>query len=290
MISRHNSMPPGTSGTGGGKPSPYPAKARPHDREAASAGIGGPPKRRESMSGMGNNLRSHHPAGLGRSVAKSSTSAYNSPPQPQSLPREDPRRPVYRRGSLGTAAAATADATQRAAGPTVFPTNRGYAAQEMTPSPLSPSSSQGSSLLASLQSPSPGQAAQNPLIVRIVHRAHSVSTNRRGQPQNSASPKSATGMDIGSPTTGDIRDIVGSPSRPSVIYAFAEKRSGIGGSASGKQVMQERPGLGGKYGKDWMADRPSGIGSSAPQDSHPESGLSKVLKSLSFGRKGEGRQ
>ncbi|KAJ2723439.1 hypothetical protein GGI07_002641 [Coemansia sp. Benny D115] len=56
-----------------GKPSPYSPKAHPDtsiDTRSTRAGIGGPPKRRESLSGIGNNLRSGNPAALGRSVGK----------------------------------------------------------------------------------------------------------------------------------------------------------------------------------------------------------------------------
>ncbi|KAJ2333636.1 hypothetical protein GGI00_002235 [Coemansia sp. RSA 2681] len=269
MLTRQNSAP------AAGKPSPYTAKAQPHSGEAVRAGIGGPPKHRESMSGMGNNLRSHHPAGLGRSVARSSTLIQNLPPPPlqRALSSEADSRPVYRRGSLGTAAAATADASQHVAGSTVFPTNRGHLAQSMSPPPP------------------PGQTAQPPPNVRIVHRAHSLSADRRTNNPHSPTRVGSAGLDIGSPATGDIVDILGSPSRPSVIYAPARRGSGIGGGTSSKQAMQERPGLGGKYGKDWMADRPSGIGAPAPQNNnHPESGISKVLRSLSISRKEKGAE
>ncbi|KAJ2862445.1 hypothetical protein GGH94_004271 [Coemansia aciculifera] len=274
-LTRQNSVPAKPAG----KPSPYTAKVQPDDSKAVQAGIGGPPKRRESLSGMGNNLRSHHHAGLGRSVAKSSNIIQSSPPPPlQSPPRENPH-PVHRRGSVGTASAITSDASQRAAGHTVFPTNRGYATQAISrPFP-------GLALPANSQSPPPvGQIAQSPLRVRVVHRARSVSEDRRASPQSSPSPTSA-GLDIGSPGTGHVVDIVGSPSRPSVIYASADRGSNIGGGTGSKQAMQEKFGMGGKHGKDWMADRPSGIGAPAPQDMHPESGLSKILRSLSISRK-----
>ncbi|KAJ2085082.1 hypothetical protein GGI16_006879 [Coemansia sp. S142-1] len=275
-LTRQNSVPSKSAG----KPSPYTAKVQPDDSKTAQAGIGGPPKRRESLSGIGNNLRSHHHAGLGRSVSKSSNIIQSSPPSPppQSPPREDPY-PVRRRGSVGTASAVTSDASRRAAGHTVFPTNRGYPAQAiLRPSP-------GLKKQANTQSPPPvSQIAQSPLRVRVVHRARSVSGDRRTSPQSSPSPTSA-GLYIGSPDTGQVVDIVGSPSRPSVIYASVDRGSNIGGSAGGKQAMQEKFGLGGKHGKDWMADRPSGIGAPAPQDLHPESGLSKILRSLSISRK-----
>ncbi|KAJ1824768.1 hypothetical protein LPJ60_000522 [Coemansia sp. RSA 2675] len=276
LLSRQNSAPVKSAG----KPSPYTAKAETGGKKEVRAAIGGPPKRRESLSGMGNNLRSHHHAGLGRSVTKSpKTIPSPRPPPLQSPPRDGPY-PVHRRGSVGTASAVTSDASQRAAGPTVFPTNPGYTAKAFSrPSP-------GLASQESSQSPPPAAArtAQSPLRVHIVHRAHSASVDRRVSPQSAPSPTSA-GLDIGSPETGPIVDIVGSPSRPFVVYASADKSSNIGGSSGGKQAMLEKPGLGGTQGKSWMADRPSSIGAPAPHDLHPESGLTKVLKSLSIGRK-----
>ncbi|KAJ2816554.1 hypothetical protein GGI24_005692 [Coemansia furcata] len=271
-FTRQNSAPAESAG----KPSPYTPKVQPNDSKAVRAGIGGPPKRRESLSGMGNNLRSHHHAGLGRSVAKSSNIIQSAPSTPlHSPPRED-AYPVHRRESVGAASAATSDALQHEASPTVFPTNRDYAAQAISrPSP-------GRILPAKSQSPL--SVNQSPPTVRVVHRSQSVSGGRHVNSQGMPSSTSA-GLDIGSPRTGHVVDIVGSPSRPSVVYAFADRHSNIGGSASGKKAMQETFGLGGKHGKDWMADRPSSIGAPAHRDLHPESGLTKIFKSLNLGRK-----
>ncbi|KAJ2492000.1 hypothetical protein IWW37_001853 [Coemansia sp. RSA 2050] len=276
-LARQNSAPVEPTG----KPSPYTTRAETGDRKAARAAIGGPPKRRESLSGMGNNLRSHHHAGLGRSVAKSPNTIQSPHPPPLQSPPRDGSHPVHRRGSVGTASAVTSDASRCAAGPTVFPTNQGHTAVAAISRP-----SPGLASSANSQSPPPAvvQTAQSPTRVCIVHRAHSVSDDRRANPQGSPSPANA-GLDIGSPEAGPIVDIIGSPSRPSIVYASADKSSFIGGSAGGKQTMQEKPGLGGMHGKNWMADRPSSIGAPAPQDLHPESGLSKILKSLSIGRK-----
>ncbi|KAJ2217732.1 hypothetical protein EV179_000217 [Coemansia sp. RSA 487] len=81
-------------------------------------------------------------------------------------------------------------------------------------------------------------------------------------------------------TSGKIVDVVGSLNNPSILYAPVRKNSHIGGADKGKTTMQQCHGIGGAFGKDWMADRPSGIGASVPQNSHPETGISKALKAL----------
>ncbi|KAJ2682591.1 hypothetical protein IWW39_005935, partial [Coemansia spiralis] len=85
LLSRQNSAPVKSTG----KPSPYTARAETGGKKEVRAAIGGPPKRRESLSGMGNNLRSHHHAGLGRSVTKSPKAIPSPHPPPlQSPPRD----------------------------------------------------------------------------------------------------------------------------------------------------------------------------------------------------------
>ncbi|KAJ2842940.1 hypothetical protein IWW36_005730, partial [Coemansia brasiliensis] len=132
-----------------GKPSPYVRKemARSQDdTDMVSSGIGGPPKRRESMSGIGNNLRSHQHAGLGRAVGKSlskdqapsditnllrrASAQDNSRRQSAGLPAmqiSDEVQPhIQRRGSSSTSSTVTADASAFTAGQTIFPTNPNF--------------------------------------------------------------------------------------------------------------------------------------------------------------------
>ncbi|KAJ2352108.1 hypothetical protein GGF43_003842 [Coemansia sp. RSA 2618] len=111
------------------------------------------------------------------------------------------------------------------------------------------------------------------------------SESRHVQGDVSCSSRSPSiNMTIGSPTTGEVVDVVGSYSHPSVVYAAERRPSKIGGAKEGKITMQGKSGLGGKYGKEWMADRPSNLGAPAPQGGHPESGLSKLFKSLKIGK------
>ncbi|KAJ1906891.1 hypothetical protein LPJ81_001091 [Coemansia sp. IMI 209127] len=87
-------------------------------------------------------------------------------------------------------------------------------------------------------------------------------------------------MTVGSPRSGKVVDVVGSFTNPSIVYAPVRKNSKIGGAEKGKATMQHSHGIGGSFGKDWMADRPSGIGAAVAHDAHPESGISKALKTL----------
>ncbi|KAJ1999111.1 hypothetical protein H4R26_005195 [Coemansia thaxteri] len=219
------------------------------------------------MSGLGNNLRSHHPAGLGRSVTRSASPTRPTRSQniadmlPLEPASEAAARTLHRRGSVSTAATATVDASQRTAGFTIFPTNRGSALNVITRFPQS----------ANVNS------------LPLADRTSSPLSGRQAEARRPPSLTS-TGMEVGSSASGDIVDIVGSPSRPSVVYASVSKGSGIGGGSGGKQAMQEKPGLGGKYGKHWMAGRPSSIGAPAPHDLHPESGLVRLIRSLNINR------
>ncbi|KAJ2786372.1 hypothetical protein GGI15_001580 [Coemansia interrupta] len=313
-LTRHQSISGGV-----GKPSPYSPKVQGDlgdSTRAGRAGIGGPVKRRESMSGIGNNLRSHKPAGLGRSVGKipvqqqvhsseyRPTEDQQQPsglsnllrgqsrgaptltnpfsPAPVAAPADDAGAlpPMQRRGSSGTSSTVAADTSKRDAGPTVFPTNRGYAPRSFAETSRHPLQRRATSIsvryagprdrhssspqsqaagisqaMGATQSPAAisnidSQGAGNsPLNVRVVHRSHSVShRDRNNSLRSPRSPLMPTtmGMAIGSPQGGDIIDIVGSPARPSVVFAQKHRSSGIGGSYEGKSLMQERVGLGGK--------------------------------------------
>ncbi|KAJ1964073.1 hypothetical protein GGI12_001664 [Dipsacomyces acuminosporus] len=314
-----------------GKPSPYAPKMQAEDPGARKSylGIGGPAKRCESLSGIGNNLRSHKHAGLGRSVGKAAQDQEQSPSglskllrraggrsftaQPTHAPTTGPPSPfpaviiatectgtVRRRGSNSTAAATIADSSASTAGPTVFPTNSACTAS--SPPKLGHRNSitvrysnekaptQAPSALAPASPPviqpvltRSGSLPSSPQTVRIVRKsvsgAHTLTSAR-----NPTSPRSS--VSIGSPTTNTIVDVVGSPRRPSIIYMPIDKLSGIGGVDAGKAKMNDKAsGIGGHTGKDWMADRPSGMGSPVPQNSLPPSGLGRAIKSLAIGRK-----
>ncbi|KAJ1812428.1 hypothetical protein LPJ56_005506 [Coemansia sp. RSA 2599] len=361
------------------KPSPYSPRLKTNQADEtrnSRSGIGGPVKRRESMSGIGNNLRSNNPAGLGRAVGKMPVQqeivGAGQQQQPQSQPQQQQQQrpsglsnllrrassrrqtadaapftnpfsealnqetrtspdtraetaPMQRRGSASSASTAAADTSLHVAGPTVFPTNRGYAPMSYTEATevasaqarprrattisvrypdrrgvasRSPATATAAATSYRVGTAVPqregsggepaGSSGNHPLNVRILHRSHSVS--HRDKCAGSWSARSpltplTMGMSIGSPRGGDIVDIVGSPAKPSVIFAPIHRSSGIGGSAEGKSLMHERVGLGGKQGKDWMADRPSSLGEPAPQNMHPESGLTKILKSLNLSAK-----
>ncbi|KAJ1869834.1 hypothetical protein LPJ57_005459 [Coemansia sp. RSA 486] len=358
-----------------GKPSPYSSKVRTNQADktrASSSCIGGPVKRRESMSGIGNNLRSNNPAGLGRAVGKMpvqqkiigteerqqqqdqgeqeqqqqrpsglsnlfrrvSNRGQNvdaapfrdpfadNPNQEISVPLSNAAAetvPMQRRGSASSSSTVAADTSRHVAGATVFPTNRGYAPRSYTEAPEAMSAqafprrattisvrytnrrdgtSRSPAAVATVRrlgstapqdsSGEPSGSQGNPLNVRVLHRSHSVS--HRDKCASSWNPRSpltplTMGMSVGSPKAGDIMDIVGSPSKPSVIFAPVHHSSGIGGSVESKSLMHERVGLGGKQGKDWMADRPSNLGEPAPQNQHPGSGLTKIMRSLNISGK-----
>ncbi|KAJ2846486.1 hypothetical protein GGI22_006236 [Coemansia erecta] len=105
--------------------------------------------------------------------------------------------------------------------------------------------------------------------------------NARADRRRSSSNSPADiGMTVGSPKSGKVVDVVGSFTNPSIVYAPVRKDSKIGGAEKGKATMQHSHGIGGSFGKDWMADRPSGIGASVAHDAHPKSGISKALKAL----------
>ncbi|KAJ1996380.1 hypothetical protein GGI25_000444 [Coemansia spiralis] len=328
-------------------PSPYSPKTQTmSDRPAfagSSAGIGGPPKRRESMSGIGNNLRSHNPAGLGRSVGKAqSASPNNAPSGIADLLRRASMgtnaadiinskndnynyklQPAHlrRRGSVGTAAPITANASSHRTDSTVFPMSHAAVSDSLPPlrprrcttiavqyaeddtvspqirstnmrqfsfgpadlSPISPLSlpCAGPDIISA-------RAESLPFDTRVVCEpspttSDSASHNDEhatGSNTNSLNSSVQVSMTFGSPKTGRVIDVVGSPTRPSVVYAPMHRDSRIGGAGKGKATMQQKSGLGGSFGKHWMADRPSGIGSAVPQNAHPDSGISKALKSL----------
>ncbi|KAJ1868197.1 hypothetical protein LPJ78_000325 [Coemansia sp. RSA 989] len=321
-----------------GKPSPYARKetARSQDdADMVNSGIGGPPKRRESMSGIGNNLRSHQHAGLGRAVGRSPPKS-KAPPgltnrlrrasaqdgacqQSPGLPAvqisDEIQHSVQRRGSSGTSSTVTADASAFTAGQTVFPTNPDFTFGSSRPQRrrtvasahyLSPGAAGAHSVRnrhpQNTRSPTPlahaqtmptgglmtlrgscSQALDIPSDANALRRAGTC-TLYAGSPCSPVSPSSIR-MTIGSPNAGEIVDVVGSYSRPSVVYAPVHRQSHIGGSAAGKAEMQTKSGLGGKYGKDWMADRPSNLGAPAPRNEHPESGLKKLFKAFHIGTK-----
>ncbi|KAJ2456343.1 hypothetical protein EV183_000271 [Coemansia sp. RSA 2336] len=321
-----------------GKPSPYERKqlARSQDdADMVSSGIGGPPKRRESMSGIGNNLRSHQHAGLGRAVGRSlpkseapsgltnllrrasaqDDACQQSPGLPAAQISDEIQPSLQRRGSSGTSSTVTADASAFTAGQTVFPTNPNFTfggsqlqrrrtvasarrtspsvagAQAMrarrsqtarTPTPLAHAQTMPTGGLMTLRGLH-SQALDMPSGTHALRRTETC-TSYVGSPCSPVSPSNVR-MTIGSPGTGEIVDVIGSYSRPSVVYAPVRRKSHIGGSAAGKAEMQTKSGLGGKYGKDWMADRPSNLGAPAPRNEHPESGLKKLFKALHIGGK-----
>lgn len=255
----------------GSKPSPYDPKTRILDKDTlryTHSGIGGPLKRRENMSGIGNNLRSHQPAAFGRSVARGEGGALSSDDQQQQSPSitELQRRPPehlarrntipaffshrQRRGSEYTSATTTADAAQTAAIGTVLATN-------------SPPQNQQYVLDRESHHPIAGSTA-------VPVRRHSIAENIGNVSRS-----------IGSPRHGRMLEIVGSPENAFAIYSSVHKEAEIGGGYCGKRTMRERVGLGGSPGKDWMADRPSNIGAPSPQDSYPGSSISRLLRSLS---------
>ncbi|KAI9505046.1 hypothetical protein BX070DRAFT_250927 [Coemansia spiralis] len=313
-------------------PSPYSPKTQTmSDRPAfagSSAGIGGPPKRRESMSGIGNNLRSHNPAGLGRSVGKAQSASPNNAPSGIA--------DLLRRASMGTNAADIINsktititisysrrtcAAEDLTDSTVFPMSHAAVSDSLPPlrprrcttiavqyaeddtvspqirstnmrqfsfgpadlSPISPLSlpCAGPDIISA-------RAESLPFDTRVVCEpspttSDSASHNDEhatGSSTNSLNSSVQVSMTFGSPKTGRVIDVVGSPTRPSVVYAPMHRDSRIGGAGKGKATMQQKSGLGGSFGKHWMADRPSGIGSAVPQNAHPDSGISKALKSL----------
>ncbi|KAJ2502575.1 hypothetical protein GGH96_000979 [Coemansia sp. RSA 1972] len=315
-----------------------------NDVNKVRAGIGGPAKRRESMSGIGNNLRSNNHAGLGRAVGRSvpmdqtpsgltnllrqnsarRASAYIDSDLPFDSDPAEVLPHMQRRGSSNTSSTVTANASSHTAGQTVFPTNPGFTFGTQQP--------QRRRTMASSQHLRPGESGMSPQSYRHplnasssspapLVRVHTISSsgayqfararnrstasparpqnitaeNRTGSratrdygPRSYGTPESIN-MTIGSPNTGEIVDVVGSYSRPSVVYAAKRRPSKIGGAEEGKVAMQEKVGLGGKRGKDWMADRPSNLGAPAPRRGHPESGLSKLFKAFNIGSKNKDR-
>ncbi|KAJ2364930.1 hypothetical protein H4S01_003518 [Coemansia sp. RSA 2610] len=331
------------AGVATGRPSPYKPRVMARsedDTDTVRAGIGGPPKRRESLSGIGNNLRSYGHAGLGRAVGRSvpkdqtpsgltnllrRASACDAPPQasPGSPPVHTAGMPQrQRRGSSSTASTATADASSPTAGQTVFPMNPAFTFNRQRPQRrqtvgptryLRPSDAPGLSPRHSTQQAAPSSIPLARLeqirtmppdaAFSLARQRNAASASLDGPPMASPIHRTATGatqksspdspvginMIIGSPSAGEIVDVVGSYSRPSVVYAAARRPSRIGGTDEGKSTMQDRVGLGGKRGKKWMADRPSNLGAPAPRGEHPESGLHKLFKSLNFGARSKDR-
>ncbi|KAJ1668266.1 hypothetical protein EV178_000611 [Coemansia sp. RSA 1646] len=282
------------------RPSPYVPRAQPASVRSfpdSGAGIGGPPKRRESMSGIGNNLRSHNHVGLGRGVGRYKSASPEQGPSgianllrrrsscatnaPQSVNRKSlPTCSQRRRGSVNTAAPVTADTLTHYSKSTVFPMNHTVMSDTLLPQrPI-----RRCTTLAIRRA-----TDDAPLPVDHLERQRNDNTgdssgrpDRRRGWSSSNSPNSYVeiGMTVGSPKSGKIVDVVGSLNNPSILYAPVRKNSHIGGADKGKTTMQQCHGIGGAFGKDWMADRPSGIGASVPQNSHPETGISKALKAL----------
>ncbi|PIA19493.1 hypothetical protein COEREDRAFT_78840 [Coemansia reversa NRRL 1564] len=313
-----------------GKPSPYKRKIQAHSAEnlhRVRAGIGGPTKHRESMSGIGNNLRSHNPAGLGRSVSRSANTQDQGPSRlVGGLRRSSTYRTTgadanfnatalpstqvddvmisrrKRSSSSANSPSYTVDAALPTAGLSVFPTNtqfpfgRRQSAHRRTRSSFQSSTGQfpqnndqPNSPVRVHTSPSPDVTPLSPsspqadelpapsLDQRLKAKTLDYGTLKRRGTGKSA-PLPTVNMTVGSSETGDIVDVVGSHSRPSVVYSSVRRSSEIGGAIDGKKTMQTKAGVGGKQGKVWMADRPSNLGAPAPQSMHPESGLSKLLR------------
>ncbi|KAJ2508048.1 hypothetical protein H4217_008644 [Coemansia sp. RSA 1939] len=328
------------------RPSPYSPKVQPalngRSFPENGAGIGGPAKRRESMSGIGNNLRSHPHAGLGRSVGKQKDASSPEGEQPSgisnillrrrstdpahrassvnsiSLPTHNRRR----RGSTSTAAPMTADTSTHYSRSTVFPMNYYATSTDKNSSPQNPirrrttlairrnadstqlpldrvlslqDESQGPAYLypvspLSLPPTSPGipisVANSQSAGLRAIWESSSQNENDSDgntiSQDGSSSPRSSvdTVTAIGLPHPQKVVDVVGSPSNPAIVYAPIQTSSQIGGAEKSKTTMKQSHGIGGSFGKNWMADRPSGIGAAVSQDTHPESGISKVLKAL----------
>ncbi|KAJ2550872.1 hypothetical protein EV175_003905, partial [Coemansia sp. RSA 1933] len=321
------------------RPSPYTPKVQPasfcRSSPESSAGIGGPPKRRESMSGIGNNLRSNNPAGLGRGVGRyknvssspdqgpsgisnllrrrSSYATTGSPPANKPpMPAHNPRR----RGSTNTASPITANTSTHYSRSTIFPMNHTALADSRSPqqglcrrrttlaihrpknAPLSPTDrpafQQSHSLTPayvypanplSVPAASPRQRlpfveSQQLSIAQVAFSSPEPPNIHVDERHDSSSSPAELGMTVGSPNSGKVIDVVGSFASPSIVYAPVRKYSKIGGAEKGKETMQHSHGIGGSYGKDWMADRPSGIGAAVSQGAHPESGISKALKTL----------
>ncbi|KAJ1933082.1 hypothetical protein EC988_009237 [Linderina pennispora] len=124
----------------------------------------------------------------------------------------------------------------------------------------------------------------SPLNIRMVRHGDDAASARFSPVSPQAS--SSAGMTVGSPNAGKVWDVVGSPTSPTVVYAPINKLAGIGGVAGGKKKMQAQgAGIGGTSGKDWMSDRPSGIGAPVAHSSLPKSNLTQALKSLVIDRK-----
>ncbi|KAJ2799189.1 hypothetical protein H4R20_004534, partial [Coemansia guatemalensis] len=320
-----------------GKPSPYERRTQIHTGEklhTVRAGIGGPAKRRESMSGIGNNLRSHNPAGLGRSVSRSATMKDKGPARPAGSLRRRSRRStisqracfnepespsaqvgnvmiprIERRGSSSTSSPVVVDAGSATAGLSIFPTNTefsfgnrqpachrtrssfGYSTSQLPQSynqPISPVRLRTSRSSAVTPLSISSEQAEEILAPFSDQRPEARSLDSDTLERNgfeNASPPLNVNMTIGSPETGNIVDVLGSSSQPSVVYSSVRKPSHIGGAVEGKKVMQVKAGIGGKQGKDWMADRPSSLGAPAPRNMHPESGLTKLLRRIGIGKK-----
>ncbi|KAJ2662436.1 hypothetical protein IWW48_001845 [Coemansia sp. RSA 1200] len=330
------------------RPSPYSPRAQPalngRSFPENGAGIGGPVKRRESMSGIGNNLRSHPHPGLGRSFGKQKDASpegeqssgisnillrrrsidpahRSSSVNSTSLPAHSRRR----RGSTSTAAPVTADTSTHYARSTVFPMNYYATSTAKNPSPQHPirrrttlairpnadSSQLPFDRVLSLQDESQGPAylySASPLSLppTSLEIPISVANSQSAGLQATWGPSSQNGNDsdgntisqhssssssspmssvntvtaIGLPHPQKVVDVVGSPSNPAIVYAPIQTSSQIGGAEKSKTTMRQGHGIGGSFGKNWMADRPSGIGAAVSQDTHPESGISKALKAL----------
>ncbi|KAJ2371247.1 hypothetical protein GGI05_007860, partial [Coemansia sp. RSA 2603] len=120
-LTRHQSVSGGV-----GKPSPYSPKVQGDLGESirtGRAGIGGPVKRRESLSGIGNNLRSHKHAGLGRSVGKMPVQQQIHSSEQQQQQQQEQERPsglsnLLRSQSRGTPALNNPFSSTPAAAPT----------------------------------------------------------------------------------------------------------------------------------------------------------------------------
>ncbi|KAJ1949651.1 hypothetical protein EC988_004688, partial [Linderina pennispora] len=122
-----------------GKPSPFPSKVTADDGTRKQSGIGGPVKRRESLSGIGANLRSARVAGMGRAVSKGVANEQKPSGLSNLLRRSSTRRTsgatsnipsaptaVQRRGSVSSSAGRHVDTTTKHAGVTVAATSTAY--------------------------------------------------------------------------------------------------------------------------------------------------------------------
>ncbi|KAJ1941065.1 hypothetical protein FBU59_003611 [Linderina macrospora] len=316
-----------------GKPSPFAAKAAADDGSRKTSGIGGPVKRRESLSGIGANLRNARVAGMGRAVSKGAAPDNQKPSGLSNLLRRASTRKssaaatttipsastsMQRRGSTSSSAGRHVDATTKHAGASVAATSSRYTAENppkptrhnsisvrvnrpddasnrlsisTSPPPFAgESSSRSPSAIPPMSRHRSASQAQSsfsssPLNIRMVRQGDD-SAGARISPLSPPASSSNAGMTVGSPNTGKIWDVVGSPTNPTVVFAPINKNSGIGGVAGGKKKMQAQgAGIGGASGKDWMSDRPSGIGASVSHGSLPKSNLTQALKSLVIDRK-----